>query len=181
MGGPLMMLEFEDEEDLWWERLPWLSKVVPMKKMKGGEKEKTRDDREVGSRTESSSSKGKEMWRVAEEMGPDSVRKAEGEEKLDGDGWLVQLKLFQLWGRRKSTFVVTQAHMEWALKGRDKLCGPQDCCEKGQSSRGSGRAFSDGNLSPPCIGPDGMDCRPSMGLSEEQQSEALKGVILAQW
>ena len=23
----------------------------------------------------------------------------------------------------KSTFVVTQAHMEWALKGRDKLCG----------------------------------------------------------
>ena len=43
---------------LWWERLPWLSKVVSMKKMKGGEKEKAREEREVGSCTESSSSKG---------------------------------------------------------------------------------------------------------------------------
>ena len=41
------------------------------------------------------------------------------------------------------------------------------------SPTGGGRAFSDGNLSPPCIGPDGMDCKPSMGLSKEQQSEAL--------
>ena len=41
------------------------------------------------------------------------------------------------------------------------------------SPAGGGRAFSDGNLSPPCIGPDGMDCKPSMGLSKEQQSEAL--------
>ena len=36
----------------------------------------------------------------------------------------------------KSTFVVTQAHMEWALKERDKLCGPWDCWKKGQSSGG---------------------------------------------
>ena len=41
------------------------------------------------------------------------------------------------------------------------------------SPAGGGQAFSDGNLSLPCIGPDGMDCKPSMGLSEEQQSEAL--------
>ena len=70
---------------LWWERLPWLSKVVSMKKMKGGEKEKAREEREVGSCTESSSSKGKEMWRVAKVEGVDSVRKDGGEEKLDGD------------------------------------------------------------------------------------------------
>ena len=129
---------------LWWERLPWLSKVVTMKKMKGGEKEKARDDREVGSRAESSSSKGKEMWRVAEEMGPDLVRKAGGEKKLDGDGAAGIAETFSALGKKKggkgkgvvglseggmrtdqckSTFVVTQAQMEWALKGRDKLCG----------------------------------------------------------
>ena len=56
-----------------------------MKKMKGGEKEKAREEREVGSCTESSSSKGKEMWRVAKVEGVDSVRKDGGEEKLDGD------------------------------------------------------------------------------------------------
>ena len=36
----------------------------------------------------------------------------------------------------KSTFVVTQAHMEWALKGRDKLCGSRDYWKKGQSNGG---------------------------------------------
>ena len=33
---------------LWWKRLSWLSKVVPMEKKKGGENEKTREEREVG-------------------------------------------------------------------------------------------------------------------------------------
>ena len=93
---------------------------------------------------ESSSSKGKEMWRVAEEMGPDLVRKAGGEKKLDGDGAAGIAETFSALGKKKggkgkgvvglseggmrtdqckSTFVVTQAQMEWALKGRDKLCG----------------------------------------------------------
>ena len=85
---------------LWWERLSWLSKVVPMK-MKGGEKEKARDDREAGSRAESSSSKGKEIWRVAEEMGANSVKKAGGEEKLDGDGTASIAETFSAMGKKK--------------------------------------------------------------------------------
>ncbi|RVW56217.1 hypothetical protein CK203_092265 [Vitis vinifera] len=85
---------------LWWERLPWLSKVVSMKKKKRSEKEKAREEREVGSRAESSSSKGKEIWRVVEVVGADLVRKAGGKKSLMETGRLVQLKLFQLWGRR---------------------------------------------------------------------------------
>ena len=53
---------------LWWERLPWLPKVVPMKKMKGGEKEKAREEQEVGSHAESSSSKVKKIWHVVEAL-----------------------------------------------------------------------------------------------------------------
>ena len=44
----------------WWERLPWISVVVPMKKLKGGEGEKVREEWDVGSHAGSSSSKGKE-------------------------------------------------------------------------------------------------------------------------
>ncbi|RVW99025.1 hypothetical protein CK203_019082 [Vitis vinifera] len=203
MGGPLMMLEFEDEEEakrtlkrgrLWWERLPWLSKVVSMKKMKGGEKEKAREEREVGSCTESSSSKGKEMWRVAEVEGVDSVRKDGGEEKLDGDETVGKAETLSALGKKyggkgkgevglsegvirpeqcKSTVEVSQVHLDWALKVRKKLSGLWDCWEKGQSSGGSGRAYSEGHSSPPRFGPNGVECRPSMGLSEEQPSEAL--------
>ena len=39
---------------LWWKRLPWLSKVVSMKKKKGREKEKTREE-----------GKWAHAWRVA--------------------------------------------------------------------------------------------------------------------
>ena len=51
-----------------------------------GEKEKAKEEKEVGSRTESSNSKAKEIWHVAEVVGADSIRKTRGEEKLDGDG-----------------------------------------------------------------------------------------------
>ena len=64
---------------LWWKRLPWLSKVVSMKKKKGREKEKTREEREVGSCVESSSSKGNKIWRVVEVVREDSIRKTGGE------------------------------------------------------------------------------------------------------
>ena len=67
-----------------------------MKKMKGGEKEKAREE---GSCAESSSSKGKEMWRVAEVVGADSVRKAEGEEKLDGDRTVGTAETFSALGK----------------------------------------------------------------------------------
>ncbi|RVW68792.1 hypothetical protein CK203_060972 [Vitis vinifera] len=51
------------------ERLPWISVVVLMKKLKGGEGEKVREEWDVGSHAGSSSSKGKERWRVAEADG----------------------------------------------------------------------------------------------------------------
>ncbi|RVW44925.1 hypothetical protein CK203_077942 [Vitis vinifera] len=175
MEEPLMMLKFEDEEEMWWERLPWLSKVVPIKKMKGRENEKAREEREVGSRAKNSSSKGNEKWRVVKVVRAKSVRKAGGEENLMETGRLVQLKLFQLWGKRMV-----------ALKMKEKLSGLRDCWEKGQSSEGLGRAYSDGHSRPPCFGLDGVDCRPSLGLSYEQPSERTvmvmrKGVILALW
>ena len=66
---------------LWWKRLPWLSKVVSMNKKKGREKEKTREEREVGSCVESSSSKGNKIWRVAEVVREDSIRKTGGGKK----------------------------------------------------------------------------------------------------
>ena len=44
----------------WWERLPWISVVVPMKKLKGGEGEKVMEEWAVVSHAGSSSSKGKE-------------------------------------------------------------------------------------------------------------------------
>ena len=56
---------------------------------------------------------------------------------------------------------------------KEKLSGLRDCWEKGQSSEGLGRAYSDGHSRPPCFGLDGVDCRPSLGLSYEQPSEAL--------
>ena len=72
---------------LWWERLPWISEVVPMKKLQGGEREKAREEWDVGSRAGSCSSKGKERLRVAEVDGADSIRKVGGEEKCDGN-WM---------------------------------------------------------------------------------------------
>ena len=86
---------------LWWERLPWLSKVVSMKKKKRGEKEKAREEREVGSRAESSSSKGKKIWRVVEVVGANLVRKVGGEEKLDGDGTSGTAEAFSALGKKK--------------------------------------------------------------------------------
>ena len=141
---------------LWWERLPWLSKVVPMKKTKGGEKEKAREE---GSCAESSSSKGKEMWRVAEVVGADSVRKAEGEEKLDGDRTVGTAETFSALGKKnggkgkgevglsegvirpdqcKSTLEVSQVHMDWALKVREKLSGPRTARKRGSPTEGRG-------------------------------------------
>ena len=179
---------------LWWERLPWLSKVVPMKKMKGGEKEKAREEQEVGSRAKSSSSKGKEIWHAVEAVGADSVKKVGGEEKLDGDGTPGTTKAFSALGKKfggkrrgvvglsegvnrldqcKPTLEVSQVHLDWALKEKEKLSGPWDCWEEGWSNEGSRRAYSDGHSSPPWVGPGGVDCRPSLGLIEGQSKEAL--------
>ena len=85
---------------MWWERLPWLSKVVPIKKMKGREKEKAREEREVGSRAKNSSSKGNEKWRVVKVVRAKSVRKAGGEEKLDGDGTVGTIETFSTLGKK---------------------------------------------------------------------------------
>ncbi|KAL6343814.1 hypothetical protein AAG906_027585 [Vitis piasezkii] len=70
---------------LWWKKLPWLSKVVPMEKKNGREKEKTREEREVGSCAESSSSKGNKIWRVVE---------------LDGDGMSSTDEVFSALGKK---------------------------------------------------------------------------------
>ena len=179
---------------LWWERLPWLSKVVSMKKKKRSEKEKAREEREVGSRAESSNSKGKEIWRVVEVVGADLVRKAGGEEKLDGDGTSGTAEAFSALGKKnggkwrrevglskgvnrpdqcKPTLEVSQIHLDWALREREKLSGPWDCWEEGQSSGGSGRAYSDGHSSPPCFGPGGVEGRPNLGFLDGRPIEAL--------
>ena len=179
---------------LWWERLPLLSKVVSMKKKKRSEKEKAREERKVGSRAESSSSKGKEIWCVVEVVGADLVRKAGGEEKLDGDGTFGTAEAFSALGKKnggkwrrevglsegvnrpdqcKPTLEVSQIHLDWALREREKLSGPWDCWEEGQSSGGSGRAYSDGHSSPPCFGPGGVEGRPSLGFLESRPIEAL--------
>ncbi|RVW39569.1 Citrate synthase, glyoxysomal [Vitis vinifera] len=63
---------------LWWERLPWISVVVPMKILKGGEGDKAREEWDVGSRAGSGSSKGKERWRVVEADGAAFEKKAGG-------------------------------------------------------------------------------------------------------
>ncbi|RVX05507.1 hypothetical protein CK203_013625 [Vitis vinifera] len=162
MGGPFMLLEFEDENEaertlkrgtrrfndkvlhlerwsveagcskvgslvenvwLWWERLPWFSKVLPMKKMTGGEKEKAREEREVGSRAENRSSKRTESWRVAEDVGADSARKMEGKKSLLKMGSLLQMQLFQSEG--------SQDQLDWASKVKKKPNGPWDCWEEG--------------------------------------------------
>ena len=47
---------------LWWEVLPWISIVVPMKNLKGGEGEKVREEWDVGSHVGSSGGMGKESW-----------------------------------------------------------------------------------------------------------------------
>ena len=175
---------------LWWERLPWISKVVPMKKLQGGEEAKAREDWDMGSRAGSSSSKGKERWCVADAVGADSIRKVGGEEKHDGDGTSGTAEAFSAFGKKvegkgngeaglsggedarldqcKPIHVVSQAHLDWALKERGIFSGPRDCWEEGQSSRGLGRAFCDGHSSPLWVWPGGVDSRPSLGLKEGQ-------------
>ena len=74
---------------LWWERLPWISKVVPMKKLRGGERAKAREDWDVGSRVGSSSSKLKKGCRVAEVVGADSIKKVRGGKSMMETGHLV--------------------------------------------------------------------------------------------
>ena len=71
-----------------------------MEKKKRGEKEKAKEEREVGSRTESNNSKAKEIWRVAEVVEADSIRKTRGEEKLDGDGTSGIAEAFSALGKK---------------------------------------------------------------------------------
>ena len=70
---------------LWWEVLPWISAVVPMKNMKWNEGEKVREEWDVGSRAGSSSGRGKKSWRAAETDGAGAVKKIRGEEQSDDD------------------------------------------------------------------------------------------------
>ena len=84
----------------WWERLPWISVVVLMKKLKGGEGEKVREEWDVGSRAGSSSSKGREKWCVVEAGGAGLIRKVGGRKSVMETGRQVQLKNFQPVRRR---------------------------------------------------------------------------------
>ena len=158
-----------------------------MKKLQGGKRAKAREDWDVASRPGSSSSKGKERWRVAEAVGADPIRKVGGEEKHDGDGTSGTAEAFSAFGKKvggkgngevglsgedarldqcKPIHVVSQTHLDWALKEMGVFSGPRDCWEEGQSSRGLGRAYCDGHSSPLWVGPGGVDSRPSLGLKE---------------
>ena len=179
---------------LWWERLPWFSKVLPMKKMTGGEKEKAREEWEVGSRVESRSSKRKESWRVAEDVGADPARKDGGEEKPVEDGKSGTDATFSVVGKKyggkgkgkvglnegvirlnhcKPNSEGSQDQLDWASKVKKKPNGLRDCWEEGQSSGVSGRAYSAGHLNSFWVGPDREDCRPNLVMREGQSFEAL--------
>ena len=132
---------------LWWERLPWISKMVPMKKLQGGEGAKAREDWDVGSRVGSSSSKLKKGWRVAEAVGADSIKKVGGKKKHDGDWTSNTTEAFSAFGKKiegkgngevglseedarlyqcKPIHVVSQTHLNWALKEKGIFNGPRD-------------------------------------------------------
>ena len=64
----------------------WVSAVVPMNKLKGREREKVREEKEVGSCAESNSGMGKDIWCAIEVDGAGSVRTNRSEEKGDGNG-----------------------------------------------------------------------------------------------
>ena len=74
---------------LLWEVLPWIFAVVPMNKLKGREREKVREEWDVGSRAGSNGGMGKDIWCAAEIDGAGSIRKNRGKEKGDGDGTIV--------------------------------------------------------------------------------------------
>ena len=133
---------------LWWERLPWISVVVPMKILKGGEGDKAREEWDVGSCAGSGSSKGKERWRVVEADGAGSIRKAGGEEKYDGDSMTDTTEEFSAFEKKaggkgsegvrlsegyarlercKPIYGVAQAQLDRALKDMETFCGPRVC------------------------------------------------------
>ena len=132
----------------------------------------------MGSRTGSCSSKGKERLCVAEADGADSIRKAGGEEKRDGDwtnGTAEDFSAFGKMARGKGNGGVglsegdaTQAHLDWALKERVTFCGPRIYWEEEQSNKGMERTYCDDPSSPQWDGPIGVACRPKTGLKEGQ-------------
>ena len=76
---------------LWWEVLPWISAVVPMKNLKWREGEKVREEWDVGSRSGSSGGKGKESWCAAETDGAGLVKRGWGKNRVMKIGRKFQL------------------------------------------------------------------------------------------
>ncbi|RVX12904.1 Transposon TX1 uncharacterized 149 kDa protein [Vitis vinifera] len=131
---------------LWWEVLPWISAVVPMKNMKWNEGEKVREEWDVGSRAGSSSGRGKKSWRAAETDGAGAVKKIRGEEQSDDDRIEASADGFAGYGKEAGGVGLSEQdsyRMDWAVKQKE-MNWPRVCWERGQSNRGVERAACDG-------------------------------------
>ena len=84
---------------LWWEVLPRISAVVPMKNLKWNERERVREEWDEGSCTGSSGRRGKESWRAAETDGAGAVRRMRGKEQSDGDRMETSIDGFAGYGK----------------------------------------------------------------------------------
>ncbi|RVX18219.1 hypothetical protein CK203_006709 [Vitis vinifera] len=133
---------------LWWEVLPQISAVVPMKNLKWNERERVREEWDEGSCTGSSGRRGKESWRAAETDGAGAVRRMRGKEQSDGDRMEASIDGFAGYGKEAKASIRHLQVEGWfaeeklvggmgstAVRGTLESCSIADACLLEEVSR----------------------------------------------